>query len=129
MNTIIYVEYVMRFCIVDSYVREKRLPRVDFIKLDVEGAELDVLKGAATTIARWKPILILSAYHKWDDFWTLRNFVKSIRADYEFALRHYTMSHEDDHRVLKNIDELNFMESLGLDATVKPYNECCLLAR
>ena len=71
----------------DSYVREKNLPRVDFLKLDVEGAELDVLRGATTTIARFKPILALSAYHKLDDFWTLMNFVKSIRPDYEFNLR------------------------------------------
>ncbi len=113
----------------DAYVSENNLPSVDFIKLDVEGAELDVLKGATNTIARFKPILMLSAYHKWDDFWVLMNFVKSVRNDYEFALRQYTVSHEDDKRFLNNVEEANFMSLLGLDAVVKPYNECCLLAR
>ena len=70
---------VAQITTLDAYVREKNLPRVDFIKLDVEGAELDVLKSAVTTIAQYKPILALSAYHKWDDFWTLMNFVKLIR--------------------------------------------------
>ena len=59
---------VVQIMSIDSYVAEKKLPRVDFIKLDVEGAELDTLKGAATTIARFKPILALSAYHKWETF-------------------------------------------------------------
>lgn len=112
----------------DAYVRENKIPRVDFIKLDVEGAELDVLKGAAVTISRWKPILNISAYHKWDDFWVLMNFIKSIRPDYEFALRHYPASHEDAPSVMvKSADDFAF--SLGLDANQKRYNECCLLAR
>lgn len=113
----------------DSYVREKNLPRVDCIKLDVEGAELDVLKGASTTIKRWKPILLLSAYHKLDDFWVLMNYIKSIRQDYEWALRHFTMSNEDDNRVLSDSATNDFMYSLGLDVVQKGSGECCLLAR
>ena len=113
----------------DSYVREKKLPRVDCIKLDVEGAELDVLKGASTTIKRWKPILLLSAYHKLDDFYVLMNYVKSIRSDYEWALRHFTMSNEDDNRVLSDDATQDFLYSMGLDIVSKNSGECCLLAR
>jgi len=113
---------------IDSYVREKNLPSVDFIKLDVEGAELDVLKGAAVTICRFKPILAISAYHKWDDFWTLMNFVKSIRSDYEFAMRQYHVSREDEPFVFREGFE-DTMSLLGLDICYKNYNECCLLAR
>ena len=112
----------------DSYVREKNLPRVDFIKLDVEGAELDVLKGAATTIARDKPILALSAYHKWDDFWTLMNFVKSLRPDYEFALRQFVISKEDGaYHFHKGVEE--YLESLGLRPAIAGFQECVLFAR
>lgn len=112
----------------DSYVREHNLPSVDFIKLDVEGAELDVLKGAATTIARYKPILALSAYHKWDDFWTLMNFVKSIRPDYEFAMRQFVISKEDGAYHFHNGFE-EHLESLELLPVIIRYNECVLFAR
>ena len=98
------------------------------IKLDVEGAELDVLRGAAATIVRFKPILALSAYHKFDDFWVLMNFVKSLRSDYEFALRHSYDSPED---VPINFSEkyINYLTSLGLEAGARSYGECVLFAR
>lgn len=112
----------------DAYVREKNLPRVDFIKLDVEGAELDVLKGAAMTIARFKPILALSAYHKWDDFWTLMNFVKSIRPDYEFAMRQFVLSKEDSaYHFDDDLEE--YFDSLGLRPALAGFEECVLFAR
>ena len=113
---------------IDSYVREKKLPRVDFIKMDVEGAELEVLQGASTTIAKFKPILNLSAYHKWEDFWTLMNFVKSIRSDYEFALRLYPEISEESQFVFTSEQE-EFLYSLGLEPRLRWFNEVCLLAR
>ena len=119
---------IVKITTLDSYVREKNLPRVDFIKMDVEGAELDVLRGAATTIARFKPILALSAYHKWDDFWTLMNFVKSIRPDYEFALRQFAMSREDNEYIFVDNLEKN-LTSVGLQPTIKLFGECVLFAR
>ncbi len=112
----------------DSYVREKNLPRVDFIKLDVEGAELDVLRGATTTITRFKPILALSAYHKWDDFWTLIEFVKALNPDYEFALRHYHVSPEDEPFAVDASFQPH-MTALGLEPWHEFYGECVLLAR
>ncbi len=44
---------------VDQIVRELNIPRIDFIKIDVEGAELDVLEGAKETLARFKPIVVM----------------------------------------------------------------------
>lgn len=113
---------------IDSYVREKKLPCVDFIKFDVEGAELEVLQGATTTIAKYKPILNISAYHKWDDFWMLMNFVKSIRADYEFALRLYPEVSEEVEFVFSK-EQAELLYSLGLEPRFKWFNEVCLLAR
>ncbi len=111
---------------VDTYVREKNLPRVDLIQLDVEGSELDVLRGAAGTIARFKPILALSAYHKWDDFWTLMNFVKSIRPDYEFAMRQYPETIADMPTLVKNVE---VQYALGLEPDWRDFYECVLFAR
>lgn len=44
---------------VDQLMDELRIPKVDLIKIDVEGAELDVLEGARETLARFRPIVIM----------------------------------------------------------------------
>ena len=113
---------------VDNYVREKNLPRVDFIKMDVEGAELDILKGAAITIAKYKPLLALSAYHKLDDFWTLTKFIKSINPNYEFAFRQYATTPEDAQDWFPD-GTVKLLESLGLSVDSPNYEECVLFAR
>ena len=77
------------FIDLNTYVARKNLPRVDYIKLDIEGAELDMLRGAAKTITRCKPKMAVSAYHKTEDLWTLATYIKSLRPDYEFEFRHY----------------------------------------
>ena len=113
---------------IDAYAREHRLPSVDFIKMDVEGAELDILQGAKTSIARYKPILALSAYHKLDDFWTLMNFVKSIRPDYEFALRHSFETPEEEPANF-SVNYINYLTGLGLEPDNRNLYECVLFAR
>lgn len=42
----------------DRFVEERGVTRLDLIKLDVEGAELRVLRGAAATLARFRPDLV-----------------------------------------------------------------------
>jgi FkbM family methyltransferase len=48
---------------IDHLVEEINLPRVDYIKMDIEGAELKALEGAQRTLAKWRPRLSLAAYH------------------------------------------------------------------
>jgi len=61
-----------------------------FIKLDIEGAELDMLKGAVETIKKYKPKLAISIYHKNWDFIEISLFIKSLHPSYRFYLRHYS---------------------------------------
>ena len=50
----------------DSFFKDKG--RIDFIKMDVEGAEYSVLEGARNMIAGQKDIkIVLTAYHRQDD--------------------------------------------------------------
>ena len=77
------------FIDLDSYVERKNLPRVDYIKLDIEGSELDALHGATKTITRWKPKMAICVYHKPEDLWTLPTYIKFLRSDYEFQFRHH----------------------------------------
>lgn len=68
---------------------------VSFIKLDVEGNELETLKGAKETIKSQKPILAISVYHRRSDIWTIPNFILSINPEYKIYFRHYTVSYGD----------------------------------
>jgi hypothetical protein len=52
-------EYQVRGMAIDDIVRELKLPRVDVIKIDVEGAELQVLQGARETLQRLRPQLVV----------------------------------------------------------------------
>jgi FkbM family methyltransferase len=51
---------------IDKLVSELGLPRVDFIKMDIEGAEVRAVEGARETIGRHRPRLSLSVYHQDD---------------------------------------------------------------
>ncbi|MEO8128407.1 MAG: FkbM family methyltransferase [Bryobacteraceae bacterium] len=49
---------------IDKLVDELNLERVDFIKMDIEGAEPKALIGARATLAKYHPRLSISAYHE-----------------------------------------------------------------
>ncbi len=119
---------VAKITTIDAYVRENALPRVDFIKLDVEGSELNVLRGATVTINRFKPILAISAYHKWDDFWVLMNFIKSVRPDYKFALRQFPENREGIPSMFGAASD-DYLYDFGLEIDWRDFYECVLFAR
>jgi FkbM family methyltransferase len=51
---------------IDKLVSELGLDQVNFIKMDIEGAEPKALAGARDTLARWHPKLAISVYHEPD---------------------------------------------------------------
>lgn len=72
---------------IDSEVGDDR---ITFIKMDVEGAELASLKGAAKTIKRNKPRLAICIYHKDFDAYELAQYIHRLVPSYRFRVRHYT---------------------------------------
>ena len=60
-----------------------------FLKMDVEGAEEEVLRGANRIISTQKPIIAISIYHKRDDIWRLPKLILEMNEEYTFFLRHY----------------------------------------
>lgn len=68
---------------IDRIAADLSLPRVDFIKMDVEGAEVKALAGAATTLTRFKPRLAIATEHKPDDQFTIPAAIHRLRPDYQ----------------------------------------------
>lgn len=64
--------------------------KATFIKMDVEGAELESLKGAAYTIKNYRPRLAISIYHKPSDIYEIPELLMELCPDYRFYIRHYT---------------------------------------
>ena len=60
-----------------------------YIKMDVEGEEVAAIKGGKETISKNKPKMLISAYHRTDDFITIPKAVFDIRADYKIYIRHF----------------------------------------
>lgn len=63
--------------------------RVTYIKMNIEGAELDALRGAAQTITRWKPKLAVSAYHRPADLWRVPETIQDIDSSYRLYVRQH----------------------------------------
>ncbi|MGD8203170.1 FkbM family methyltransferase [Pantoea sp. FN0305] len=67
--------------------------KVTFIKMDIEGAELEALKGASSSIQSHRPVLAISAYHKPEDLLTLPHYIQSLVPEYRFYLRAHHSLH------------------------------------
>jgi len=63
---------------------------VTTVKIDVEGYEREVLRGARGTILRDTPKLAVSVYHKLPDLWELPAWISECSPRYRYHLRHHT---------------------------------------
>lgn len=63
--------------------------QVDFIKMDIEGAEHNALLGAERTIKKFLPIMAICVYHKPEDFYDIFMLIKSFSKEYRFYIRQY----------------------------------------
>ena len=72
----------------DDYVEEKGISP-SFIKLDIEGSELEALRGAEKTIRRCRPRLAVCLYHKPRDLWEIPLWLEELGLGYSFFLGHH----------------------------------------
>jgi FkbM family methyltransferase len=66
----------------DSFVNQEKIKKVDLIKMDIEGAEFDTLKGAVKTLKRDKPDLLVAIYHKGEHFFEIPGWLKKQVPEY-----------------------------------------------
>ena len=76
-------ERVVPFVRLDSVVKGKP----DFIKYDVEGAEMEALIGSKGLISEHKPALLVSLYHRSCDLFSIINYLNNEYTGYKFYLR------------------------------------------
>lgn len=65
--------------------------RVTFIKMDVEGSEIDALLGCKNILNTQYPKLAISAYHKLDHLWKVPKYIKSVNTNYKIYMRHHAV--------------------------------------
>lgn len=69
----------------DSFV-EKNNIKVGLIKTDLEGFEQPFLRGALNTIKKQKPVLIISIYHNYSDFFDIKPMIEKLDLGYKFKI-------------------------------------------
>jgi FkbM family methyltransferase len=79
----------------DEFVAANAVQRVDFIKMDIEGAEKRALMGAGETIRKYRPQLAISIYHDMDHFASIPRWIADLNLGYRFYLDHFTIHAEE----------------------------------
>ena len=64
------------------------IPKINSIKMDIEGQEVEALIGAEKIIKRDSPKLMISGYHKVSDFWEIPSLIKSFNPQYKIYVGH-----------------------------------------
>ena len=72
---------------IDEFVKNNKLQKINFIKLDIEGAELNALEGAKETIKKFKPKLAICVYHKKKDIIEIPEYIMRLVPEYKIMLK------------------------------------------
>lgn len=72
----------------DKFFKETK---ISYIKTDIEGAEMEALKGATKVLKRDRPILAISIYHSLSDYQNIPVFLNNILENYKFFIRNHSI--------------------------------------
>ena len=80
-------ECVINIDTIDNIVKDYKI-NPWLMKRDIEWLEYDSIIWAEKTIKKYKPILLISIYHNWRDFYLIKPLIESWNLDYKFKIRH-----------------------------------------
>lgn len=80
---------------IDHIFEKVDCDHIDFIKMDIEGAEYEALLGAKEVIKKFHPILAICVYHKPEDYFEIPQLIKNLYDGYKLYFRHYELSDEE----------------------------------
>jgi FkbM family methyltransferase len=63
--------------------------RITYVKMNIEGAEIDALNGGRNAIGTWLPKLAVSVYHRASDLWRIPELVSQMSPSYDLYLRQH----------------------------------------
>ena len=63
--------------------------RLTYVKMNIEGAEIDALQGGWNAICKWLPRLAISVYHRASDLWRIPEVISEISSEYQLYLRQH----------------------------------------
>ena len=66
--------------------------KIDFLKTDIEGAEMSALRGGKNLIVNSRPILAISIYHSLDDVVDIPCYLNDLLANYKFFVKHHSFT-------------------------------------
>ncbi len=79
---------------IDEFVESNNIERIDYLKMDVEGAEMHILEGAVNTIKKFRPSLAIAIYHGgelfMEDFYKVPIFINEILENYDYYIRTFS---------------------------------------
>jgi hypothetical protein len=87
------IEIVQKYCdevlgddttTIDKFIEENKIKQVNFIKMDIEGAEPKALRGAKNTLKVYRPKLAICTYHNKKDEEDIKNVILEANPDYNF---------------------------------------------
>jgi FkbM family methyltransferase len=80
---------------IDDLVAQEKMEAVDYVKMDIEGAEAKALAGAEKTIRSFRPKLAISLYHTNHDFAVIPKYIDDLNLNYRMFIDHFTIHSEE----------------------------------
>ena len=130
---------IIKMSTLDKFVYENNI-NVGLIKTDLEGFEQPFLEGAIDTIKKYRPILMISIYHNYKDFFEIKPMIEELNLGYKFYI--YKSNYKyvivdtmliaipEQSRAEQSRAELIFYATIAyvfiiLIQKIKNYNLCC----